>query len=535
MTSTWHGLEIGKRALFAQQAGLNTVGHNVANANTPGYSRQRVQLNATASMEYPGLGKSAGVGQIGTGVVAGQIERMRETFLDNQFRNESKSKGEWEVRLDTLDKMQALLNEPSDTGLSKVLDTFFLSWQTLGRNKDMPSRNTVKQATIDLVGALNNLDIKLKELDQDIAENVTTKINEFNSMTQQIVDVNKQITALEVLGDNANDLRDRRDLLVDQLSKIGGVTAKELPNGTFQVSVGGQLVVNGGAPAVPLTYDAATNTTSVPVDGGEIGGMVGSRTDYMSVYKKQLDSLVNGLVNGKIQAKLPSEYTFDSGVVNLPFDIKLPDGTVKTAGTPITGLNPLPAGTEITFNGLNDLHSFGYTATNPAKHAGPLFETTDGSTVFTAGNIRVAQDILDDVQNIASSDATYVDAASGDTYVKQGNGDLAFMIGETITAAIDFRDGLPADGAILAKGSVSDYMRAVVGQLGLQTQTADRYNQNQDSLLLQINNRRQSVSGVSIDEEMANMIKYQQSYGAAARVISTIDTMLDTIINRMGH
>ncbi|MBL0385514.1 flagellar hook-associated protein FlgK [Tumebacillus sp. ITR2] len=531
MSSTFFNLEIGKRGLFAQQSGLNTVSQNVANANTPGYSRQRVDFVTTPSMEVPGLGKSTEVGQQGTGVVAGQITRMREFFLDAQFRNENTTSGEWEIRQDTLDKLQAIFNEPSDTGMSKVMDNFFLSWQTLGRNKDMASRNTVRQATIDLVEAFNTVGSKLNELDTDVADNVNAKVSEFNTLTAQISGINKQITTLEVLGDKANDLRDQRDYLVDQLSKSAGVSGQELPDGTYQLSVGNTIILQGAGTPVQLTYDATTNTTSFPVTSGQIGGMMFSRSTIISGFKDQLNSMINGMVNGKIESKLPGDYTFDSAVTTLPYDITLADGTKVAAGT---NLDPtyrtLTKGTTITFQGLNQLHQFGYTATQPTSNAGVLFETTDKSTVFNATNIKVSQAILDDVRNIASSNATYVDV-NGKTQVKDGNGDLAFMLGESVSATIDFKQGLPPNGAILAKGSVNDYMRAQVGSLGLQAQTAERQVKNQDALLAQIDNRRQSISGVSLDEEMSNMIRFQQAYAASARVVNTAESILDQIIH----
>ncbi|MGZ4107218.1 MAG: FlgK family flagellar hook-associated protein, partial [Tumebacillaceae bacterium] len=148
MTSTFMGLEIGKRGLFATQSGLNTVGHNITNANTPGYSRQRVNFDATPAMYYPGINNPMGGGQIGTGVVAGSIERVRDQFLDTQYRNENKGAGEWEVRQDAVSKLEAIFNEPSDTGLSKVLNNFYTAWQALGRDpENLPARSVVKQST----------------------------------------------------------------------------------------------------------------------------------------------------------------------------------------------------------------------------------------------------------------------------------------------------------------------------------------------------------------------------------------------------
>ncbi|MGZ4033048.1 MAG: flagellar hook-associated protein FlgK, partial [Tumebacillaceae bacterium] len=423
--------------------------------------------------------------------------------------------------------------EPSDTGLSKVLNNFYNAWQALGRDpENLPARSVVKQATSDLATMMNTMDAKLAQLDSDTKQNVSSMVSQFNTITGQIVSINKQVTTLETLGDKANDLRDQRDYLVDQLSKMADINATELSDGTYQITLGGQMIVNGPTPAVQLVYDETANTTNIPVTSGQIGGTMASRTDYVSMYRSQLDSLVNGLVNGKFNATLPNDYQFDTTVTTLPYDVTLPNGTVMHKGDSIAPGFKLPAQTQITFAGINELHSFGFTMQSPTTQAGPLFVTNDGSTTFTAANLRVSKDVLDDVRNIASSDMFYIDA-NGKNQVKSGNGDVAFMLGGAVNATIDFKDGLPPNSAILTKGTVSDYMRAVVGQLGEQGQTADRQVQNSDALVQQVDNRRQSVSGVSIDEEMSNMIKYQQSYAAAARMINTVDTMLDTVINRM--
>ncbi|MCX7569472.1 flagellar hook-associated protein FlgK [Tumebacillus sp. DT12] len=532
MRSTFHGLETGKRALLAQTVGLNTLGHNVANANTEGYSRQRVNFATTPSMEYPGMAKQTEAGQIGTGVLAKNIERVREQFLDVQFRNENKAAGEWQMRLDTLDKIQAIVNEPSDSGLSTVLNKFYLSWQKLGANPDtLEARAVVKQATLDLVTSFNMLDAKIKELDRDIAESIGTKVDQVNSMTTQISALNKQIHTLEVLGDNANDLRDSRDLLVDKLSKLANVTTSESMDGTYRVMIGDQVVVNGQQPPVPVAYDAATNSTTPPIRNGEIGGLMASRVEYVKVYQDQFDSLVNGLVNGKMDVALTNDYTFSASETTLPFDVKI-GGTQYLKGAAIP-TNPLPKGSVITFEGLNAIHRFGYTMQEPTSKAGALFETADGSATFNLSNVRVAESILADTRNMSASFSTYTDA-NGDLQVKKGSGDIAFMISEANGSVINFKDGLPPNNAILTKGTVAGYLRAMVGQLGAQGNTAEMQVTNQDALIKQVDNRRQSVSGVSLDEEMSNMIKFQQSYAAAARVVSTVDTLLDTIINRMA-
>ena len=228
---------------------------------------------------------------------------------------------------------------------------------------------------------------------------------------------------------------------------------------------------------------------------------------------------------------LTNDFTFAAGTTAVPFDVKI-GGTLYAKGAALPA-NPLPKGAVITFEGMNAIHRFGYTMQEPTTQAGNLFETTDGSTTFNLKNIKVADAILDDSRNISASFSTYTDP-NGDLQVKKGSGDIAFMISESNSSVINFKEGLPPNRAILTKGTVAGYLRAMVGQLGAQGSTAEMQVTNQDALVKQVDNRRQSVSGVSLDEEMSNMIKFQQSYAAAARVVSTVDTMLDTIINRMA-
>ena len=146
MRSTFHGLETAKRSLVTQQVALQTTGHNVANANTAGYSRQTVNMVASKPMEAVGMMRSTAPGQLGTGVEFDSITRIREKFLDTQFRNESKTYGSWSIQLDTLEKLETIVNEPSNTGLRSVMDNFWKSWHDLSENpEDITARKLVRE------------------------------------------------------------------------------------------------------------------------------------------------------------------------------------------------------------------------------------------------------------------------------------------------------------------------------------------------------------------------------------------------------
>lgn len=244
MRSTFHGFETVKRSLFAQQTALNTTGNNIANVNTQGYTRQRVELTASRAMEAVGVMRGNTPGQLGTGVEFSSIERIREKFLDDQYRNENKSLGEWTIRRDTLEKIEAIMNEPSESGIRTVIDQFWSSWQDLSKDPtNLTARAVVKQRAIALAEAFNFTAAKLTDLNNDLTQNININLGKANGTISQISKLNEEIVKIEGLGDNANDLRDQRDLLVDELSKLVNVNVQEMSNGTYTINVGNVTVV----------------------------------------------------------------------------------------------------------------------------------------------------------------------------------------------------------------------------------------------------------------------------------------------------
>lgn len=202
MRSTFHGLETAKRGLFAQQTAIQTTGHNIANANTKGYTRQMVDFVASKPIEAPGLSHSTAPGQLGTGVDFSNIRRIRESFLDEQFRNQNKDYGDWTIRQDTLEKLEAIVNEPSDYGIRSVVDDFWNAWQDLaGQPDNLTARSVVMERAGAMADAFNDVASKLQDLKNDLTESINIKVTEVNTLTKQIANLNKEIFRVEGLGD----------------------------------------------------------------------------------------------------------------------------------------------------------------------------------------------------------------------------------------------------------------------------------------------------------------------------------------------
>ncbi|MFC5448791.1 flagellar hook-associated protein FlgK [Paenibacillus aestuarii] len=520
MTSTFHGIETAKRSLFTQQAALNTTGHNIANANTEGFSRQVVNMNASIPIEYPGLNKSNMPGQLGTGVEFSSITRIREAFLDDQYRNENKSLGSWEVQSDTLDKLQTIMNEPSDSGLRTVLDNFWKSWSDLSKDpENVTGRKIVRENAIALTDAMNQVSKQLSDLGNDLTSNIDVKVNEINSSITTIANLNQEIQRIEGLGDDANDLRDQRDLLTDKLSKIANITVTNTQQG-YNISIGSINLVTGGtttptsADALQAAFNNGDGTGNLK--SGEIFGMMLSRDKYVADYQNQLDTLANTLANGDL-------------TVTIPAGSVIPEGTILNGTTysNANGNRELTSDLTVTVKGINGLHKLGYTFDTPAKQGVDFFTSTSGTV--TAASIQLNPAIAADASLIATSLRT-TGTGNSETAVK-GNNTLAMLFGGLKDTTFSFSG--TSNG--VTKGTIDDYFQSIVGQLGVQGQEAQRQLTNQQTLVDQVDSRRQSVSGVSLDEEMTNLIKFQHAYGAASRFMTTYDQILDKLINGTGQ
>lgn len=693
MPSTFFGLEIARRGLITNKTALDVTGHNVANANTAGYSRQTVSMGTSIPLFQPSLNRAQFVGQIGTGVQVDEIKRYRETFLDLQYRNENRGLGYWEVRSDTLQKVQELMAEHSGSGLSSVMDQFWEAWEDLTVHPTKPAaRGVVVQRGKAVAETFNYLARQLRQLEVDLNDKVQTIVDEVNSISKQIADLNGQILAIEVTKDNANDLRDKRDLLLDKLSKLVDINVSEDNQGMVNVGAGNGSLVTGvhqkklvvvdkidakGKSLFEVQWETGLSTMfysgalrgalesrGTMVDVGysskygsdkfdwqsnmnqsngsviEVGretivGTYGVDVTVPATKKKATLTLapisapqniqINGydiaLTNGPpaddantIAAKINALTSFTgvkATVVGADVEVEATAyGSVPTfsiigsgdvAVGPITGGNDLVAsltrngtpvpGTEIvsmtgsrvvlkdgltidvtvtapgafsfditkregivadmrrkldrlakTFTAeinkkhqegvsLEDIIAGGHTGVQPPSNIKFFidrveYETNLGNKIDPTylENIFVNPE-LENLSKIAAARPESQDLIPFPNTSFEGDGRNALVISQMKYTKI---------ASFPQQSTCDEYYRSVIGDLGVDGQQATRMFDNQTVLTETVKNQRDSVTSVSLDEEMTNMIRFQQAYNAAARMISAADEMLDTIVNRMG-
>ncbi len=290
-------LELGRRALQTHQAAIQTRGHNVANAQTPGYSRQRVELAASLPENL------LAAGQLGTGVSLEQIIRIRDQFLDLQFRRAASRLGEAEVEEATFRRIQALLDEPSDRGLGQTLTRFFSSFQDLAVHPtDLSTRFQVRERGLELVSAFRRLDGELDALAGELEGEMDLRVREVNDLAGRIAELNQKIRSLEAGGASANDLRDLRDRLIDDLSRLVALSVKEQPDGTVQITVGGSLLVDG-TEVNPMAWENQEGQIQlllggnpIQIEGGRLKGLLESQNDLVPWAQATLDKLAQGII-----------------------------------------------------------------------------------------------------------------------------------------------------------------------------------------------------------------------------------------------
>lgn len=459
MPGLFQGLEIGKRALLSHQYTLQTIGHNIANVNTPGYTRQRVTISATPP-------EVSTLGSIGTGVSADDIRQIKDLFLGDQYREAAKSHGQWTYKQKTLSQIESVFNEPQDQSLNALLNQFWDSWSQLSTNSDSASnRKLVVTNAQQLVNGVNTLAQKLHALRASIDRDMTTMIDDINRLTSEIAQINAKIQVSEVGGQKANDLRDARDLLTDELAKLIDVRTVEKENGGTLVTMGSMILVDGDS-QMPIVakprndegqpvHDIAWKNTSVILQNrsGQLSGLMEARDKIIPQYIDQLDEIARTLVRQ-----------------------------------------------------VNNLHQSGY---DQKGNAGMAFFDPNFTSALT---LRLT--------SVVTNDASRVVAASA----PEGNNEIALSVS-------DLRNNKIMNNGTL---TINDFYSSLVGTLGVEAQEAESFTENYELLIQQVESRRQAVQGVSLDEEMASMVKFQHAYDAAARVITTMDQALDTVINGMG-
>jgi len=436
--STFLGVETALRGLLAQQRALNTTAHNVANANTIGYTRQTTNMQASAgSAESP-------AGLIGTGVDVVSYQRARDAFVDVQLRAQTMLQGYHDATSDGLKQVELALNEPSDNGISKLLSNYWAAWQKVGSAPDNPaSRQALVQTGATLAGGLQSLRTQLDTISAQVGSNLTITAKDVDSTVSDIAALNAQIATAVANGQGAsNDLLDRRDVLLDKLGSLVNVKSTEQPDGTVTLDIGSFNVLTGStATSIGSAAALGTNLTS-----GKLAGLRDLGTTVTS-YTTRLDALAVSLRNS-----------------------------------------------------VNSLQATGYTL-GGATTTEPFFVGTDSATIAVNPNL--------------AADPTLIAASTAAN--EPGNGQNAYAI------------------AGLANGAVDQSYVSLVTDIGSDSANAARSASNAAVLVESLQGRRESLSGVSLDEEMTNMIRFQQGYQAAARALTAMDDELSLLITRTGR
>ena len=536
MASTFMGLETSKRGLSVQQSALYTTGHNISNANTIGYSRQTVQMTPTNG--FPGLGMNSPKipGYLGTGATAGSITRVRDQFIDNQFRQETTNLGFWGSKTEAVKQLEDIFSEPSSYGLNTAFDDFYKAMQDISTT---PTNDATRQVAVEkashLADTFNYINKQLTQVQGDLKNQINVETKNVNSILEQILQLNQQIATVEPNGYLPNDLYDARDNLVDQLSQYVPITIKKEGNGgnsqgnaegTYIISMKLGTSTNGVPDTVELVNkkDAAkltAQTTTVdPVTGALTDANFTEDEGYTPF--SQFNIVMGGGGTGKTVNL--AQMSKGTGVLQSLVDSyghveKSTDGLTLSAesGTypkKINDLNKLAAEFATEFN---KIHNSGFTLEQdgkPSVAGKDFFVTTDGKP-FNASNITISDAIKKDFSQIAASS----------TQGESGNGTNAINLAKLKTQVLAGLNG----------ASAQTFYQGMVGDVGVLGEQAVRMAKNSATLQLTIANNKASVSSVSLDEEMTNMIMFQQAYNASARMMTVMDETLEKIINGMGR
>lgn len=553
-------LNIGMRGLHASQVAIDVAGQNISNANTEGYSRKRVDLNADSIYHEV-------YGQVGVGVEVTSITRVRNEFLDRQTWEQLGELGYYTEMDKAMIRIENILKEPSDDGLAAQMDKFWSSWQDLANNPaDLSAREAVKSAAVTMIDVFRAVYQQIEEYGLSMNNPLQQKVKLVNDLTGQIYALNERIAGVEAdPKEKANDTRDQRDQIVRKLSQLIDVQTIEDAQGRVIITSGGNLLV-GPSEALKLETYGVDKTLSdgtlsselkiriagsrkefVP-RGGELKGIMDSRSNMLSAYMEDLNRIAGAVVE-QVNALHSTGYNLNKNTGVFFFDptkvkandISLSDAVLGSSqniaaakGGTIADVAAFafPGGIPAAGTPTLDLRTVNPSYQNLAQ--GSIQVTLADGSVLSEGS---GKDFVVDYERGVITFVNYARYAAGDAvnvklqynttgYPGSGNGQNALEI-----AQLRHRMTMGGDAEGNPTQSIGEYYSAVIGRLGIEkNQNASRL-ETKEFLIAQMDAEQASISGVSLDEEMANMIKFENSYQAAARFITTINNMMDVLMN----
>ncbi len=443
--------DLSVRSMQTYQQAMDATAHNIANSSNPDYSRQRITFSTVIPQKLQGF-------IWGAGVKIDQVLRVRNQLTDQQIRTNNQDYSNNTERSTIQSQAEVLFSEPSDLGISTLMDTFFSSWSQLAVT---PNSSALRQQVIssaqNLASKVNAVYTGLDSIKSNLLSDANAKVDQLNGLLKQTQTLNAQIFEASASGASPNDLMDQRDKVIDQLSQLTNINVTYDESNSAIISVGGVFAANKSTSTTfhvsningKMGISTDDNQFTASLTGGELYADTDCYSNYIPQYQDKLNQIMSTMVDS-----------------------------------------------------VNNLHMTGYNIGNPPETGIKFFDS------YQNGKLVINQDILNNPNNIAiSSDGS------------EGNGDIAVSLSNL------------SDAKLLNGSSLGDNYNSLVSEIGNNKLSADQLSQATDLVLQQLQQQKSSYSGVSIDEEMTNTIKFQRSYDASAKLVTVADDMLQTIIN----
>ena len=602
MQSTFSGLNSMVNGIYTQRLGLNTVGHNISNSNTEGYSRQTAHAAATPSSEVYTL---AGASQVGNGSTVTSVIRARDIYADRQYWKENSTDGYYNGKANNYAKIESIFNDSDNSGVQDAMEKFYQAWQDCSTTASSDtSRQNVINAGQNFAQSLQIAAKQTKEQIDSLYDDISLSVVKMNRLMGQVVELNKNIAGIEATGAHANDLRDQRDLIVDQLTSMTDITVYESANGMYTLVSNGTTLVNG-ITKVDLEMSAPKNNTTYSLSDYDImikqtgtvytpgNGELKAQFEAVAEDKGYIDQVANMAafmfttmndqhkagygIDGSKDKPFGNANPKDNATTNLNFygesdkafqwdakTGKLAVYDVKTgAKEELSGmqiLEILTVNSELT---ATDGHKKLATRSGERDDAGNLlYQTATGTTttISTTDAIKAKSD--------AAGRPLYMSVNGGTTtnanLAKQdANGNILYLLKDVKVDAQDNPLAADVNGTgdgsnavwvaalfncerdktspevngtdrLIGNGSLYSYYNTSMTTMGSDASNMNGRVKFQSGVMDQVENLRSSTNGVNWDEELSNMITFQQGYSACSRCLSAMDECLDKLINGTG-
>ena len=544
MRSTFAGLNTMVRGINSNQLSLDTVGHNISNASTTGYSRQSVNLAATMAQEVSSM---YGTSLVGSGVDSTSIVRARNVYADKQYWRESADNSYYATRQTDYDKIEAVFDDSDSTGIQNAMESFYKSWSELSTSASTSSaRVSVVENGKEFADKLATSAESMQKQIEANYDDLKTNVTKVNDLTDQIVKLNKNIATVEASGGSANDLRDQRDNLTDELSTYASINVYEDNNtGMYTIVSNGTSLVNGITKLNLQVSEPITNTaygindyqiqikeTGTSFDGGN--GKLKGNLDAVAEDKNYMDKLSNmaafmmttfndqhkagagidsdATTNLNFYGDSDKSYSWDAANnAVIAADITTTTGTDSSGNKTVT---TTAAGTSTTLKGIQIINALKVNSKLTETNGENLVAARALTSTSTTTGTTTVRTITDTNGTADGSNSVLMSALFNSTQSNTTNTTSTRSIGQI---------------------SLESYYNNAMSALGVDSSSMDTRVTSQEDVMTQITNWRSSTSGVNWNEELTNMIKFQQGYSACSRCLTTMDSMLDKLINSTGE